>query len=1009
MTTTRFRPLALLLALALLFTMSAPATADGTLIIGEVTITNNNRVNIRRGGSTGYPIIGSANPGDLYQTTGRASTGWYEILLDDGTFGFVSDTLVFFVPYSTPIPIGGQYSLPVYYRTAQGASLRSVTVPVRVGQNTVTADDSQVPGYRLISARSVLVNVDAQGRANPAGVVFTYEPTTVFPTAQPATAIVPIYYRDAFNNIVASETRTLAPGAHLVRADITRIPSTYILTGTSDAVVIVSYTGTASPASVNFIVTPAPQVTPPPVTARINVSYRDQAGSVLYTEQVTALPGYTTITANDARVPAGMTLVSSRNVTVFVSSTGASYPSGVIFTYANPTRATIQIIYMDTFGRYPYAESRVLAPGTHAITADDSRVASNYVLQGSRTRQVTVSQSGVASPTQVVFTYGVPAVNATISVRYQDTAGRTLYTESRTLTPGTHTITANDARVPAGYVLQGQRNQQVTAYSNGTASSSQVVFTYAQPPQNASVNVVYRDQNGTALYSENLTLSQGTHTITANDARVPAGYTLTSQRNVQVSVSNGVANPSQVSFWYNRAPQNANVNVVYYDQNGSSLYTETRTLGQGTHTITANDARVPAGYTLTSQRNVQVTVNNGIASPSQVSFWYTRPVSATVNILYRDENGSNLYTETRTLPQGTHTVTANDNRVPNGYSLTSQRNVQVTVSSNGNVSPNPVTFTYAPPAPPVTVNVPVIYQDENGSILYQTQASVASNAPTSVTAFDNNVPSGYTLISDRRVPLSVNSQGVSNPTRVMFTYRAPAGPPITVNIPVIYQDENGSILYQTQVRLNSGESTSVTAFDNNVPNGYTLISDRRVAVSVNSQGNANPRQVTFTYRAPGQPSGDNFILPPHQEFSYRGDNIPVYSGPYNNYWRANGGRASLGGGRVRVWGIEGEYAMIGYGLSNNLYRIGWIHKDNIPSNLNVPELEFSYKPATITSNAQVTDDPIIDPQWLFEIPRGTKVTFLAYEDFVDHWAYIETEYNGKPVRGFINKSRLRID
>ncbi|HSK69437.1 MAG TPA: SH3 domain-containing protein, partial [Candidatus Limnocylindria bacterium] len=923
MSTTRMKPLAILLALALLFTMAAPASADGTLIVGEVTITNNNRVNIRSGGSTAYPIIGSANPGDLFQTTGQASTGWYEILLDDGTTGYVSNTLVFFSPYNTPIPIGGQYSLPVYYRTTGGVTLRTVTVPVRVGQNTVTADDAQVPGYRLVSPRSIIVNVDAQGRATPAGAVFTYELSAPLPTARPVSATVPVYYRDLSNNILATEFRTLPPGAHLVRADLTKIPFNYMLTGPSDAVVIVSYTGAASPASVNFILSPITVVTPRPVTAVVTVSYRDQSGNVLFTDRVTVTPGYTTITANDARVPAGMTLVSNRNVTVFVSSTGISYPSGVIFTYANPSRAIIQIIYQDNAGRFLYAENRVLGPGTHTITADDNRVSSEYVLQGARSQQVTVFNDGTPSPSQVVFTYARPvAVN--IAVEYRDMDGRILYTESRALNAGTHTISANDARVPAGYVLQDARSQQVTVYSNGSASTYRVVFRYAMPPQNATISVVYRDSSGATLFTETRTLSQGTHVITANDARVPAGYTLTSQRNVQVTVSGGFASPSQVTFWYNRPPQNATVSVVYRDQNGTTLFTETRTLSQGTHTVSANDARVPAGYTLTSQRNVQVTVNNGIASPSQVTFWYTRPVnatvnivyrdqngatlftetrtlpqgthtvtandgrvpagytltsprnvqvtvnssgnaspsqvvfmysrpvSATVNIVYRDDNGATLFTETRTLPQGTHTVTANDGRVPSGYTLTSPRNVQVTVSSNGNVSPDPVIFTYTPPGPPVTVNVPVIYRDENGAILHQASVQVTSGQPVTVQAYQTYVPDGYTLISENRVTVRVNSQGEANPSQVVFTYRAPEGPAVVVNVPVIYRDTTGAILHQDSVQVSSAEPRTIQAFPTLVPQGYTLVGDNRVTVRVNSQGQATPSQVVFTFQAPGQ-------------------------------------------------------------------------------------------------------------------------------------------------------------
>ena len=135
----------------------------------------------------------------------------------------------------------------------------------------------------------------------------------------------------------------------------------------------------------------------------------------------------------------------------------------------------------------------------------------------------------------------------------------------------------------------------------------------------------------------------------------------------------------------------------------------------------------------------------------------------------------------------------------------------------------------------------------------------------------------------------------------------------------------------------------------------------------------------------------------------------MYTGPGTNYLRANSGKANLGGGRVRVWGLDGKWALIGYGLSNNLYRVGYVPANTVPANVKLHQLKFAGQPGTIVSKASLTDDPIVNPTWMFEIPVGTKVTILAYENWKDHWAYIETVYNGKPVRGFINKIRVRAD
>ena len=168
---------AALLALMLLAGIPAiPVSADGGALVGEVTVTHSRNVNLRSGGSTSYPIIGSASPGQLFQTTGQVAGGWYEILMPDGSFAYISNTLVYYFPYQTPIPLGSQFTVPVYYRTTQGQTLKTVFAPLRAGQNLITADDTQVPGYRLISARSVYVTLGSNGQPVPSGVIFTYEP-----------------------------------------------------------------------------------------------------------------------------------------------------------------------------------------------------------------------------------------------------------------------------------------------------------------------------------------------------------------------------------------------------------------------------------------------------------------------------------------------------------------------------------------------------------------------------------------------------------------------------------------------------------------------------------------------------------------------------------------------------------------------------------------------------------------------------------------------------------------
>lgn len=730
---TRFKRMTgvLLLLTLLLGLVILPASADGTNIIGEVTITHNRAVNLRSGGGTEYSIVGSANPGELFQTTGTTSSGWYEILLPNGQVAYVSNTLVYFYPYTQSVPAGTQYNLPVYYKNPQGTTIKTVQVPVRVGQNVVTADDSQMPGYRLTSARSVYVSVDQAGRASPGGVIFTYELTSLPQNPGGVTASLPIYYRNAYNQLLASELRTLNIGTQLVRADTSKLPAGYSISGTADAVVTVSYNGIPSPASLTFTASLSSYTPPQQASVSLPISYRDELGNTLHNTSQVLARGYTTITANDALVPAGYTLTSQRSVSVFLSDAGISYPGGVVFTYKKAVQAVIQITYKD-----------------------------------------------------------------------QNNPSGSLHTETRTLPEGSNTVTANDTKVPSGYTLQSARNVQVTVYNNGYVSQNQVVFTYAPPaPQTVTVAipVVYKDWPGNVLYNTYAYVSTGTNTVTANDAFVP------------------------------------------------------------------------------------------------------------------------------------------------NYGLHSARNQTVTVDRYGNATPNSITFTY---------------------ILKQ------SAQPT---------------------------------------------PAVTAVIPVVYKDFPGNVLHTTEFYARYGSNT-VTANDSLVPN-YALHSARNQTVNVDQYGNANPTSITFTYilrdaAPPAQPQQGNVdgvpILPGHQTFSYSGDPIAVYTGPGTYFYRSGNGRATVAGGRLRVWGTRGDWALIGYGLSNNLYRVGYIPRSAVPYDLNLPELQFSSKMATVTSTAYLTDDPIVKPTWITEIPVGTQVYLLAYETFANHWAYVETTYNGQQIVGFINKARISV-
>ncbi|MHC1786032.1 MAG: SH3 domain-containing protein [Christensenellales bacterium] len=572
--------------------------------------------------------------------------------------------------------------------------------------------------------------------------------------------------------------------------------------------------------------------------------------------------------------------------------------------------------------------------------------------------------------------------------------------------------------------------------SAGYLSNKLVTFTPAgtstQPGQTgtagirATIQVTYRSATGTLLASEAVVLAYGSNIVSANDTKVPAGYALLSSRRVTVNVDiNGIPSPAGVIFTYGgspytaptQAPQSATRVPVYYkDIYGALLNTSYVDLYPGSSLLSANNAMVPAGYTLVGSKDAVVSVSAGyVAIPSSVTFIYTRAaqptqppqINATVPVYYINTSGTPLNTVYVSLPFGTQTVSANPSLVPAGYQLVSPASVVVTVNAYGVASPTSVVFSYQvlpTQAPLKVVNIPVYYKAEDGSLLNTVYVSVTQGNNT-VQANNGNVPAGYTIISGSAQPVSVDANGLANPGSVTFTYRPPA-PPVTVSIPVVYRDHTGGQLNAVTASVSSNLQNKVTADNNYAPAGWVLISPRTVSVTVTPQGVANPAQVVFTYQDPAT-IVDPVLLPEFVKTSPNKGNWPVYTGPGPDWYRV--GNATLGGGTIRVYGQENGWALIGYGLSNGGYRIGFVEMAAIPSNIQPQPLLLVHVAKNNVSNSLFVDDPIVSEKRELKetIPGGSPFILLGYLN--DFWAYVEIDNfgnSGKPARGFVSRRSL---
>lgn len=136
---------------------------------------------------------------------------------------------------------------------------------------------------------------------------------------------------------------------------------------------------------------------------------------------------------------------------------------------------------------------------------------------------------------------------------------------------------------------------------------------------------------------------------------------------------------------------------------------------------------------------------------------------------------------------------------------------------------------------------------------------------------------------------------------------------------------------------------------------------------------------------------------------------PVYSGPGEHYYRANSGKALFGGSSsVRIYGVVGEWVLMGYGLSNGNYRVGYISSDclNYVSNLkgNIKyNLSFSSDPMYTTQAAGISDDPVVTGSFYDDVPANTQVTGLGT---MGVWTYVELQLKGQWMRGFIQTKYL---
>lgn len=754
----------------------------------------------------------------------------------------------------------------VNYVTEVGDVLDTQYVECWAGETTpVWAGSGAVAGYQLVGADRVDVTVDREGNATPHEATFVYREVatpTPIPTDEPtptpvAEVPVPVVYLHVNGEQLDSQEVRLAPGDHVVYADSRKVGD-YVLASDGAVYLTVFPDGTTNIGSVVFYYEDAA-----PAEAWISVYYVHENGQSLDFQEVKLTGGNHVITPSSGLV-SGYELTGADRVNVTVNDDGVAEPAHVQFTYKDvyvaPKEAEITVNYHHIDRGLLDVQTITLPVGTHRVKEVSGRIG-GYERLGDAEVEVTVYADGTVHPGTVDFYYQdayTEPVTGQLNIRYQTADGMLLSTNTWTLEPGVHEVVPDDS-MPAGYVPDGQQIHTVYVDESGAINPDTVTFVLR--PAEVTITVRYQDDKGREVApSQRVTLpGEGNHVIRANPEGLMAGYELVPGLHSEVNVStyHGVPSQEEVVFYYQQkqnTPVAAEVTVYYLDSYGKEIAPAQRTtLEPGSHRLTPDASRVPAGYELVSDAFIDVQVDkNGSFSPKEIAFYYREMQqdlpAATIHVYYRDDRGKDVAdAQTITLTDGKHAIHAQPENLSAGYVIFSgtEETVEVTVR-NGVPSHKQVVFYYQKTkTEPTGFNLPVYYYDTLGNPIAQTQYVPLAPGSYSIQANPQDLPVGYELMMDSILLVTVFQDGTTDPEEIAFYYRAPQK---EATIVIAYVDEAGDAIAQPFTRALAPGYHTIQAESSRVPKGYDPMSARPVQVVVTPEGKANPDKVVLTFR-----------------------------------------------------------------------------------------------------------------------------------------------------------------
>ena len=578
---------------------------------------------------------------------------------------------------------------------------------------------------------------------------------------------------------------------------------------------------------------------------QVYVSYVDENGTEFSGAYVTVSTEEPMVAPEAKYVPEGYEPVEADPVQVaFVD--GQPQPSVITFRYQKPeVRAEIKVHYM--------ANGQEFATDTVTVTESDNFIAPKEELVPANYKAVSVEPvtitftNGQPSMTEVTFTYEKGEATATVNVHY--VAGNVEFaTDTVEITESNNTVSPKPELIPAGYSVV-DANPVTIPFENGTATQTDVTFTYQRPEAVATVNVHYV-ADGVEFASDTVQITESNNTVSPKPELVPAGYSVVDANPVTIPFENGAATQTDVTFTYQRPEAVATVNVHYVAGN-VEFATDTVQITESNNTVSPKPELVPADYSVVDANPVTIPFENGAATRTDVTFTYQRPeATATVNVHYV-AGDVEFASDTVEITESNNTVSPKPELVPADYTVVDANPVTIPFE-NGAATRTDVTFTYAAPVIPTEGTVTFRFVDGQGNPLRDAvQTTVANGVYTDLSVYQAAID-GYDCIGVSANQLTVEN-GAANPAEVIFTYQRK---PVNGKVRVVYMADGVEFSNEERQLTVLGENT-VAPDASLVPSDYTALDVAPVTVKLYEDGSVEPQTVTFTYEKPQTPTAAN--------------------------------------------------------------------------------------------------------------------------------------------------------